>query len=192
MRLPDSTYEILVEKYLNEPINSKWIDWSIEMLEHGFDTETLRIMAGMNEKENQFVLSQYAEILVKEFKLDPLDYLSNLRGYVGYLYQQSKSKKLSIQAVLRKLKNLHLENSCDDELGGFYLLYYAFDDLQNSDQQWYVNGANRENIESIIEDYFNQWFISEDKNIEILPPQRNKELNIWERLNIFSLFSKQK
>ena len=41
----------------------------------------------------------------------------------------------------------------------FYLLYFAKDDLLESDIQWYWDGANRENIDEIIDIEFKKWLL---------------------------------
>ena len=40
MKLVKSTLEILALKALNRDINKTWVDWAVEMLIAGFDTET--------------------------------------------------------------------------------------------------------------------------------------------------------
>ena len=39
----------------------------------------------------------------------------------------------------------------------FYLLYFTKTDLIESVNQWYIDGVDRSNIDSVIEDYFTTW-----------------------------------
>jgi len=54
MKSVKSTTEILAFKALNRDINKTWVDWAVEMLMAGFDTENLTILAGEFEPFNQF------------------------------------------------------------------------------------------------------------------------------------------
>ena len=45
----------------------------------------------------------------------------------------------------------------EKEYFDFYLLYFAKDDLTESENQWYWDGANRSNIDDIITEQFVKW-----------------------------------
>ena len=49
-----STSEILAFKVLNQNTSIVWVDWALDMMTVGFDTEHLAILAGENEPFNQF------------------------------------------------------------------------------------------------------------------------------------------
>ena len=50
------TAEILFYKQQNSNINIQWINWAIEMLQAGYETENLIILAGEDIHCNPFVL----------------------------------------------------------------------------------------------------------------------------------------
>jgi hypothetical protein len=59
--------------------------------------------------------------------------------------------------VLEKLKDIHVELGHYSPLVHFYDLYYAKEDLQYSEDQWYINGVNRSNIDQAITGCFKEW-----------------------------------
>jgi hypothetical protein len=48
------------------------------------------------------------------------------------------------------LKDVYTDFESARELSPFHLLYYAFDDLVHQEEQWYWDGATRENIRDLI------------------------------------------
>jgi len=59
--------------------------------------------------------------------------------------------------ILSEFKNIYFELDNDPDYQELYLLYNAKEDLEVSEVQWYWEGANRENINQIITDYFIEW-----------------------------------
>ncbi len=61
MKPIDSTYEILAFKHLNRNVDKKWIDWAVDMMIAGIETESLIELAGISEPYNQFELKQLTD-----------------------------------------------------------------------------------------------------------------------------------
>ena len=55
-------------------------------------------------------------------------------------------------ATLTIIKDLCIARDYQRDIYDFYLLYFAYTDLQESEVQWYWEGATRENIASIVRD----------------------------------------
>jgi hypothetical protein len=157
MKLIPSTAEILAFKMLGRSINRQWIDWAYNMLEAGFETENLIILAGEMEPYNQFEVQSLANKVLKELNLTWDDREQVYKNYVCYLISEALDGKLKAVNVLSALTNVCIENDYEPYLYDFYSLYYAYDDLIYSDHQWYWHGATRENIDTIIKDYFMEW-----------------------------------
>ena len=69
--------------------------------------------------------------------------------------------------VLDLLKDLCIELDYESYLYDFYSLYFAKDDLSYSDNQWYWTGADKNNIDTIIRDYFTKWKTDYEQNEDI-------------------------
>ncbi len=157
MKPVKTTAEILAFKALNRDIDKAWVDWAVDMLMAGYDTEHLIILAGESEPFNQFQMQELADKVLTELQLDYSDKDHAIKKYACYLIDKSLDGELDNFKVLDILKDICIELDYEKYLYDFYSLYFAKDDLFYSENQWYWDGATRENIEKIIEDYFTTW-----------------------------------
>lgn len=157
MTFVKSTSAILAAKALNRPIDSSWVDWAIDMLEAGFDTEHLVIIAGLYEPFNQFQLHDWTEKALSELQLDYSDQDKTITNYASYLVESALNGEIESFKVLQILKNICIELDYKSDLYDFYRLFFAKDDLIYLDYQHYWDGADKENIDQVILDYFQKW-----------------------------------
>jgi len=127
------------------------------MLMAGYETEHLIILAGESEPFNQFEMHSLANKVLAELQLDYSDKEQTIKNYTCYLIDKSLDGELDNVKVLDILKDICIELDYEKYLYDFYSLYFAKDDLSYSENQWYWEGATRENIEKIITDYFTTW-----------------------------------
>ncbi|MFA6248916.1 MAG: hypothetical protein WC615_18375 [Mucilaginibacter sp.] len=152
-----STTEILAFKVLGRAIDKTWVNWAYDMLEAGFETENLVMLAGEFEPYDQLELQRLTDRIFIELNLALNNHEQILKKYVCYLVDKALAGKIKFVYVLDTLKDMYVELDHDSSFGGFYLLYWAYDDLKYSEQQWYWDGATRENIDEMARDYFMQW-----------------------------------
>jgi hypothetical protein len=157
MKPVKTTSEILAFKALNRDIDKAWVDWAVDMLMAGYDTEHLTILAGESEPFNQFQMQELADKVLAELQLDYSDKDQTIKNYACYLIDKSLDGELDNFKVLGILKDICIELDYEKYLYDFYSLYFAKDDLSYSENQWYWDGAKRDNIEKIITDYFTTW-----------------------------------
>ena len=149
-----STYKILKEKAFNSNINESWIDWAIEMMEAGYEVESLYELAGITRPYNQFELQVLTRQVLKDLQLDYSDKRKTLKNYVHFLIVSNLDKLENYYKVLREFRDIYYELDMDNEYQDLALLYWAKDDLLSADYQHYWEGANRENIDTIIKEQF--------------------------------------
>ncbi|MDP4262789.1 MAG: hypothetical protein Q8941_09685 [Bacteroidota bacterium] len=65
--------------------------------------------------------------------------------------------KKELLSTLNILNGIYQELDYREDYHDFFLLYWAKDDLNYSENQWYWEGAYRNNIDKIILDYFKAW-----------------------------------
>jgi hypothetical protein len=157
MKPVKTTVEILAFKALNRDVDQTFVDWAVDMLMAGYDTEYLTILAGGSEPFNQFQMQELTDKVLAELQLDYSDKDQTIKNYACYLIDKSLAGKLDNFKVLDILKDICIELDYEKYLYDFYSLYFAKDDLSYSENQWYWGGATRENIEKIITDYFKTW-----------------------------------
>lgn len=151
-----STYEILALKVLNRDIDKTWTDWATEMLRQGYDTENLIILAGESSPYNQFELQRLTNKVLDELDLKYSDKDRALKNYALHLIDEVFQNNLDAYSVLKILKDICIETNYD-YFNEFYELFWAKDDLLESEHQFYLENVNRNNIDSVIMDYFKKW-----------------------------------
>jgi len=102
-----------------------WKDWALEMMEAGFETEHLILLAGLPTHINRFQLDDMVEKALKDLSLDTMSDDEIVYGYVFYLIDQAFNSKMSTKIVLHRLRDLCREREYDNKLFNFYLLAYA-------------------------------------------------------------------
>ena len=152
-----STYKILKAKAFNENIDETWVDWAVEMMEAGYQSDNLYILAGETKPFNQFELQVLTKKVLEDLGFSYADKETVLNNYVYYLIANSVDHPETYYMTLRELKNICLDLNMNKSYMDFYLLYFAKDDLIEDEVQWYWNGANRENIDQIIQEHFKKW-----------------------------------
>jgi hypothetical protein len=158
-----STYKILKKKAFNENIDETWIDWALEMIEAGYQSENLYMLAGKTKPFNQFEFQELTENVLKDLGFNYTNTDVVLKNYVYYLISSSIDRPDDYSKTLRELKNICQDLDMDATYIDFYHLYYAKCDLNVDEVQWYWDGANRENIDQIIEDIFRKWMIEYER-----------------------------
>jgi len=153
----ESTPQVLAFKVLNRNFDKTWTEWALKMIEAGFETEYLLILAGESEPFNHFEMTDLTNQVLRELNLNYSNKSEIINNYVCYLIDQSLDGKKKVLETLRELCNLCIELGMDEGLHDFYLLFFAKDDLSESNSQYYWEGANRSNIDEIVRDAFNKW-----------------------------------
>jgi len=159
MKLVEKTFEILAFKALGRDIDGRTlVDWAIDMLVAGYNTEYLTILAGEKEPFNPFQMEKLLNNVLSELQLDYSDMDQTIKNYAYYLIGRSLNNELDSFEALGILKDICLELEYEEFLMEFCMLYYAKDDLIYSENQHYWDGATRENIDQTILEYFFKWY----------------------------------
>ncbi|MDD4971273.1 MAG: hypothetical protein PHT07_17730 [Paludibacter sp.] len=149
-----STYRILKEKACNADIDESWAEWAIEMMEVGYEADSLYQLAGISKPFNQFELQDLTKEVLEDLQLDYSDKRKTTKNYVYYLINSNINKPDNYNEVLKELRDIYYEFNMDREFQDLVLLYWAKDDLIYEDYQHYWDGANRSNIDKIIKEQF--------------------------------------
>lgn len=149
-----STYKILKEKACNTDIDEGWTDWAIEMMEAGYEADSLYQLAGISKPFNQFELQDLTDKVLKDLQLDYSDKQKTIKNYVYFLLKYNLDNTDKYYEVLKEFRDIYYELDMDTEFQDLALLYWAKDDLINDENQHYWDGANRTNIDKIIREQF--------------------------------------
>ena len=156
MQVIPSTYKFLALKFFNGSVDERWSDWAVDMMQVGFDTESLPMLALLEKPYNQFELKELTDKIFDELGLDYTDKDFVITRYVHYMLDEAIAGRWKLINVLRELRNLYYELD-DGWLFDFYLLYFAKEDLTGYGFTTYWNGATQANIDDIIISEFKKW-----------------------------------
>jgi hypothetical protein len=157
MKYINSTYKILKLYILNRFDDESWPIWALAMLEAGFETEHLVIMAGIDTTANFFYVRDLATRVFAELSLNYSSEEKIIHDYALYLVEEALAGNRSYTAVVGELKDVYNDFGHSSHLSQFYVLYWALEDLKIDKSQWYWPGATRENIQEIMSEYFLEW-----------------------------------
>lgn len=162
-KFPESTYRILACQEFTEGVfdNDLIVDWAIEMLEYGYETDSLLILAGMPKPVNSFEVFPYLSSALKELGLTPLTGESAVIAYAWSCAQQI-NKGLPIGDVLKEVSGLYVQLGMEAKpIEDFYYLYNAWFCYDYGDDDFYISiywkGATRDNVVQLATDYARRW-----------------------------------
>jgi hypothetical protein len=152
-----STYRVLKNKALNEDIDKSWIDWAVEMMKAGYESDNLYILAGITKPYNQFELQELTDNVLQDIGLDYSDKEITIRNYAYFLIKNSIQNPSTYLDTLREFKEIFYALNMHVEYQDFFSLYWAKEDLLESEHQSYWENATRENIDEIIKTEFQKF-----------------------------------
>jgi hypothetical protein len=162
MKYIKSTYEILAWKVFDIGVDERWVDWAIDMVLSGFESEHLLILAGELKPYNQFYFRELTTKLFKELELDLTNQDKIINNYIIYLVEEAYKGRKNTYTVLDTITRFYYDLDCPSSLTDLALLYWAWGDLKYDEVQWYWPGADRTNINFIIQEYFKDWLAANE------------------------------
>jgi hypothetical protein len=149
-----SKFKIFKIRGLDSDLDESWVDWAIEMIEAGYTSSNLYELAGITRPYDQVYLRHLTDKIFIDLGLEFTDKETAKRNYVSYIISKNLDNPNNYLETLLELKNIYLDSNYEKGYGDFYLLYFAKYDLTNYEDQFYWIGADRENIDNIIKEQF--------------------------------------
>lgn len=133
------------------------VDWAVEMMELGYESVNLYILAGLSKPVLYYDAAEYLGATFKDLNLKILnekDAIDSLGAY--YILKIARGE--DIRTGLHSLKDLSLRGDGDNNLDDFYLLYFQWWDLDDDIYPGhYFSGATKENIEQLTINTAKKW-----------------------------------
>lgn len=126
-------------------------------MEAGCESDNLYILAGLNKPYNQFELQELTDKVLADLKLETSDKLLTIRNYVYFILSTTINEPSKYLATFQEVKDICIGLDMEKEYMDFYLLYFAKDDLNELENQWYWDGADRNNIDKIVKEKFKEY-----------------------------------
>ena len=163
--ISELTFKIVAFPEIQQMDTNEGIDWAIEMMELGYESQSLFMLASFNKPTNYFEIIGYIINTVHELGLEMKNGDDAVLSYAGY-YVLQIAKGLNVRANLAELYKFCQRRNYENLVYDFYLLYWAWDDLDYEIAEFnpYWNGAKRENIEKIVIEIANKWIEKNKKH----------------------------
>ncbi|CRX38457.1 hypothetical protein [Estrella lausannensis] len=152
--LPPTTARILADKALMRTCGQECVDWALGMLDQGHDGEAFCVLACMSPPYNHFEMAELRDKALSSLNLGDIQLSEALWGYAKETMKATIKGEKDVGSALNLLRILYFEGGFLQELQDSYLLYYAYMDLQESEYQYYWDGATRDNINQIVLQHF--------------------------------------
>lgn len=128
------------------------VDWAMELLHEGNDSDAVLMLASFTQPIEKHEISKYVTAVLRELGLEELECEEAVLAQTHYLL----SKILKGNAIRENLKTLFelcVKTDYDVRIIKFYLLHYAWQDLEEIGTNFYYEGAYLNNIETILKLY---------------------------------------
>jgi hypothetical protein len=129
------------------------------MLEKGSSGNYLQMLASLTEPFNHFEVAEYRDRSLGELGVAELDDEEAVTLYAAEQLRLAVESKQDLLLTLKTVKNLSVALDNPKKLYDFYLLYFAYAHLLESEVQWYWEGADRSNIQAIIRERINVFLL---------------------------------
>jgi hypothetical protein len=156
--ISELTYKVVALSEVIQLDPNECVDWAIEMLEFGYETPNLLMLAGCDKSASYFEIKPYLENAAKELGLQMKIGDDAVISYSYYFIREiSLGKK--VRSNLAELNNFCQQRDYEGIVYDFYLLFWAWDqiDYDDTNQNHYWEGTNKENIESTVVKIANDW-----------------------------------
>ena len=156
--LSDLTYKVVAFQDLSEIQTKEIIKWAIEMIELGYESDNLFMLASFEKESNFFEIQEYLKKTLSELKLTPK---KENDAYVSfsYYYLLKISKNIEVKENLIALYNYCQKWNFEENIFDFYLLYWAWDDFDYFEYSHYWHEATKDNIQNLVIEKAKEWIV---------------------------------
>lgn len=148
------TYQLLGQRLLTWYDSKILVDWAITLLENGFDSESLQILAGLDNEDSE-IREKYFWKATKELNINiDKQEIDLINFYVDNLVDEVISGSVSPKYGLQMMCDVARKTDYNEKFMPFYMLDEDVDYLDYSGQSLTVNGLTKENTDQYIIDEF--------------------------------------
>ncbi len=172
MILQELTLEILAERALTQFDSKKLVDWAVKVLELGYESENLFILAGLDfetteEREKYFWKSVNDLNLETEKSKDEL-----IENYALFIANKAIRKEISVDYAFDQMLKIVSASEYDSKYIAFYEINEDIDYLTYENSVLFNSGLTIENSKDFILKEFEIFVLME--NLKITKEERSK------------------
>jgi hypothetical protein len=164
------THRIISSENLERQKMNEAINWANICLKEGIETESISILAILNEENGTLEIRNYLEQSLNQIGLKFLNKKESLSCYIkSYILEILEDKNYELP--LRELYQIYMDFEGQKDLRIFYLLYWANESWKHNheNKECYIDDFQPEKLGIILENNANNWLILNNKqylNIE--------------------------
>lgn len=134
----EATKQFFAKLYLEQWINgSEYVDWAFTCLEEGFDSKSLRLLAGLDKKHPYKI--DFEELFrqsLEELGWKYLDKRESLLNYAKAIAKQILSDEIESVEAVEKIYKVYVQLGYPDELETWNLLYDGYSNDWYDKSSW--------------------------------------------------------
>lgn len=165
--ISDLTYKMVAYSIIEDFNPDECVDWAVEMLQAGYDTPVVGIIASMDKPVNYFEIIDYLEKALLELGISKKNGKKALFSYCIF-YIIKIAKKPEVKKNLRDLVGIISGSDLMERLMDFCLLSWAWSEVDKL-YNHYWSGATPENIKRIVISTARKWLEENKRKYEIKP-----------------------
>jgi hypothetical protein len=143
------TKAIFGKRALGQLSASSYVEWAGEMLVQGYDSYSLRILAGLDKFVSTFEAEDYFNRSLKELDLSLPDSENAIRAYACEIAGQIIEGKVAGQEGVRALNQICIATDYDRDFMTWYELDDALDSLLYGEYPFTYESATLDNFDEI-------------------------------------------
>ncbi len=132
------------------------VDWAINLIREGKETESILMLASFSEPIEKWEISPYVTAVLDELGLNEFECDDAIIAQTHFILLKILND-IDLRKSLRQLFQICINNDMDNRIMNFYLLYHAWDELEEIGTNYYYEGATLENIERVLKKEAQEW-----------------------------------
>jgi hypothetical protein len=132
------------------------VDWAIDIIGEGKETENVLILASFSNPIEKYEISPYVTAVLNELGLEELQCDDALIAQAHFLLYKILRNE-AIRENLKSLSQLCINNNFEKRIMDFYLLNHGWRELEEIGANYYFDGEDLNNIEEVLKKAAKKW-----------------------------------
>ncbi|UAB83974.1 hypothetical protein INR75_17650 [Zunongwangia sp. SCSIO 43204] len=154
----DLSHRIKFHKIVSPFNHDITVDWAIELLKNGFETDNIYMLASFSKPVDSEEIKNYVSAVlndlgipeaIEEEKDDPVKHIQH--------FMEQIIAKNDIYAQLKQLYELFLSYNEDYGLDPFSLVYYSWENFLTENETFYAEASSLKNLENWAVEESHKW-----------------------------------
>lgn len=154
MTIKEQTYYIIADRIIGKDDSKIYVDWAVEMILIGHETENILILAGLDDSDTE-EREMYFQEALNDLEIEyPYNNMELINMYSINLANKVILKQISPQIGLDKMTELFHTSDYSNKFSAFTVLSEDIDCIRHSGQPLFNSGLRDGNIDKFIVNEF--------------------------------------